>query len=590
MRDDTRGADTAFRGHHKGSDVADKYLTESEWKNFCKKPGYKAELLVKALAGLEKADKAGPQAQLKALDELDKQADVLLKAHKADKILAGYLGEMAKAGKKLRKEADEAIAKAKSSSKDDDDEDDGPPAALLDPKKLLAQLTLCKRDADRTVQFAFVDAKDKQDAALAMSPKVAGRSLFAKLQQAAGVKTGAYGSAWIDGTSLMLQLDKPLGGLVKKIRGPVKACGFKISKVVLWNEDGTVFEQEDEPEDKAAAAAPDAPATKPAAPTAKAGASAAAEVDVAGDFDARLKIVVKRLEALKAAGAEGLREIVLKVSEAGVWSRKKELNKAEPLLAEAEAMLKKVAAPPAAGGKAADAAAPGTGPAAGTAAAAKPATAGGDPVASLSDRLVRVARGVQALKASGSPLLAEAAGKLKKADTVGRGAKAFDQAHELLDEVEQLIKQGAAPAKAAPVSAGSASAGPAKAATQPVADDEADDILEPKIALQRYAKARGQVLGQLDLLAKAVQASKHAKMDEALIEIRGVRANLSANPDTLRAAREVERYLESDDVVADLDGPNPYGIDVGLQKTLLRAVYVLTASIDNYVEPGVSDD
>ncbi|RZL11200.1 MAG: hypothetical protein EOP40_03585 [Rubrivivax sp.] len=568
--------------------MADKYLTESEWKNFCKKPGYKAELLVKALAGLEKADKAGPQAQLKALDELDKQADVLLKANKADKILSGYLGEMAKAGKKLRKEADDALAKAKSSSKDDDDDEDGPPAALLDPKKLLAQLNLCKRDSDRTVQFAFVDAKDKQDAALAMSPKVAGRSLFAKLQQAAGVKTGAYGSAWIDGTALMLQLDKPLGGLVKKIRGPVKACGFKISKVVLWNEDGTVFEQEDEPEDKAAPASGDAPAAKPAAPTAKVGAAGA---DAAVDFDTRLKTVVKRLEALKATGAEGIREIVLKVSEAGVWSRKKELNKAEPLLAEAEAMLEKVAAPSGAAGKAAGAAVPGAG-------APKPATAAGDPVAAFSDRLGRAVRGVQALKAAGSPLLAEAAGKLKKADAVGR-AKAFDQANELLDEVEQLIKQGAAPGKAAPAggtpasgtSAGTGTGtGAAKAAPQPAADDEADDILEPKIALQRYAKARGQVLGQLDLLAKAVQASRHEKMDEALIEIRGVRANLSANPDTLRTAREVERYLESDDVVADLDGPNPYGIDVGLQKTLLRAVYVLTASIDNYVEPGVSDD
>jgi hypothetical protein len=235
--------------------VVDKYLTGGEWKKFCKKPEYKADPLLKAMAALEKAEKQGPDEQLKALDELDKQAEVLLKAHKADKILTNYLGEVAKASKKLRTDTSAAQAAAERASKDEDDE---PPSALLDPKKLLSQLNQCKRDPDRTVHFAFVDAKDKQPACLAMSPKMGSKMLFAKLQQASGVKTGAYGSAWVDGTQLMLQLDKPMGGLVKKIRGPVKECGFRITKAVLWNEDGTVFEQDEQADDDAAA--PGAPA------------------------------------------------------------------------------------------------------------------------------------------------------------------------------------------------------------------------------------------------------------------------------------------------------------------------------------------
>jgi hypothetical protein len=96
-----------------------------------------------------------------------------------------------------------------------------------------------------------------------MHPKLSAKKLFSKLKIATGVNTGAYGSAWIEGTSLMLQLDKPLGGLVKKVRGPVKACGFKIAKAVLWNADGTVFEQDDEAEEtvgaQAAPGAGDAP-------------------------------------------------------------------------------------------------------------------------------------------------------------------------------------------------------------------------------------------------------------------------------------------------------------------------------------------
>jgi hypothetical protein len=89
------------------------------------------------------------------------------------------------------------------------------------------------------MNFAYVDGKDKQPAMLAMHPRMSARTLFVKLQAAAGVKAGAYGSAWVDGTSLMLQLDKPMSGLVKKVRAPVRACGFRIAKAVLWNADGT---------------------------------------------------------------------------------------------------------------------------------------------------------------------------------------------------------------------------------------------------------------------------------------------------------------------------------------------------------------
>lgn len=248
--------------------MSEKGLTKAEWDKFSKGQTYKDAALIKALVALEKADKAPPEDQLKALDELVKQADTLIKAHKGDKGLAAYLTVVDKSVDKCRQEAQKALkAAAATKGKEPDkaaEEDDEPASVLLDPKRLLAQLTLCKRDPERTVQFGFVDAKDKQDAVLAMSPKMSGRKLFSKLQAELGVKTGAYGTAWVDGTQLMLQLDKPLGGLVKKVRAPVKACGFRVTKVVLWNEDGTVFEQDEDAEGATE------PAAEPTAPNAAA--------------------------------------------------------------------------------------------------------------------------------------------------------------------------------------------------------------------------------------------------------------------------------------------------------------------------------
>jgi hypothetical protein len=299
--------------------MSDKFLTEREWKNFAKGQTYKADLLSKALVALANADKAGAPAQLKALSEVEKQSDILLKAHKVDKALVNYLGELSKAAAKARKEAEQAQQAQKDAAarqnKDEDDEDDH---ALLDPGKLLTQLNLCKRDPERKVQFGFVDAKDERAATLALSPRVAGRKLFSLLQTATGVKTGAFGLAWLDGTVLMLQLDKPLSGLVKKVRAPVKACGFRITKAVLWNADGSVFEQDED------------------------GAPVVSEQpsdDLAAAFKSRLAALVPKVQAAAAAGHPAAKDITLKVREAGASAQKKAFGEAHALLDDAEALM-----------------------------------------------------------------------------------------------------------------------------------------------------------------------------------------------------------------------------------------------------------
>lgn len=139
-------------------------------------------------------------------------------------------------------------ANAKGSAGDEGDDEAG--NLLLDPQRLLTQLNLCKRDAARRVNFGFVEGHDKQPAVLALSPKIAAKKLLATLQDETGVKPGAFGTAWVEDTVLTLQLDKPLSGLVKKVRAPLQACGFRVTQVVIWNADGSVLEEEaqhDEP-------------------------------------------------------------------------------------------------------------------------------------------------------------------------------------------------------------------------------------------------------------------------------------------------------------------------------------------------------
>jgi hypothetical protein len=330
-----------------------KLVSESTWKAFVKKQKLPVELedkeLLKALVRLDKTDERKPEPRLEALKELareiPKQVTALAKLKKqlGDKPfglvkdeLYAVLEEVESQQKKLQAALD---------AESEDDDEDSKPNALLNPKLLLKQLNLCRKDPERTMKFAFVDAKDKQPAVMALHPRMGARALFTRLQTAAGVKTGAYGSAWVDGMSLMLQLDKPLSGLVKKVRAPVKACGFRITKAVLWNEDGTVFEQDDEPEDVTAETS-ESLSSKPPPTTAPPKSEGPPPLDAGLAFKARLSALLPRLKQAQTDGHHSAPEARLKASEAGVLAGKGNFTQAQALLDEAEALLERPSATP----------------------------------------------------------------------------------------------------------------------------------------------------------------------------------------------------------------------------------------------------
>ena len=322
-------------------------LSESTWTGFAKKQ--KLELddkaLVKALAAFDKTVESKPAPRLKALDEVIKeipeQVKALVKRKKelGDKPFGAakdQLYELLEVAERLHKETTKAEAQLKEG--EDDEKDEEPGSILLDPDRLFKALTSCRRNPDTTMDFGFVDARGKgQPAVLALHRKMDGKKIFSKLREETGAKTGAYGSAWVDGTSLMLQLDKPLSGLVKKVRGPVKACGFKIAKAVLWNADGTVFEQDDQAED---AVSTDAEAA--VQPSSEPGAQKALSPQT-NAFKARLKSL---LDLCAAAGdTPASKQAKLLGSEAGMFSRKGDWTQVDALMKQAEALVSAVASP-----------------------------------------------------------------------------------------------------------------------------------------------------------------------------------------------------------------------------------------------------
>ena len=221
-----------------------------------------------------------------------------------------------------------AKAQAKDDGAGEDDDEDEAPNALLDPKRLVKLLALCKRDPERRLHFAFVDAKGERPAVFTLHPRTAGRKLFAVLQQETGQKQGAYGLARMVQNVLFLTLDKPLSGLAKKVRQAVAGAGFKLSKVVIEDESGAVLDQEDEATDGQQTPGPDAPPE---------GSAPRGPIDSAPAFAARLKAL---LMALPPGGdPERARQIKVLASEAGVFSRKGDWAQVDRLMQRAEALL-----------------------------------------------------------------------------------------------------------------------------------------------------------------------------------------------------------------------------------------------------------
>jgi len=86
--------------------MSEKHLTELAWKTLIVKHKIKEVKLTKALGDLAKCAETDAAAQIKILDVIHKEADLLKKEHKADKEIETYLVEMLKEVDKNHKAAE----------------------------------------------------------------------------------------------------------------------------------------------------------------------------------------------------------------------------------------------------------------------------------------------------------------------------------------------------------------------------------------------------------------------------------------------------------------------------------------------------
>ncbi|MDY0747957.1 hypothetical protein SNE35_25875 [Paucibacter sp. R3-3] len=195
--------------------MSDKHLTELEWKRFAKGRGFKDGAFVKGLADLERAK--APDAQLSALAEIEKQSDLLLKAHKGDKELADYLGEAGKAIDKQRKLSE---FEAKKTAKDGED-DDGP-AAL--GAKMLPLLRQVAKGQDGGALPVMVAAAGKEVAVLVARRTIgpAQKKLLGEaLGNAGGIKYMSGECVW-EANAHTFVLEAKVANLAKGIKAALQ--------------------------------------------------------------------------------------------------------------------------------------------------------------------------------------------------------------------------------------------------------------------------------------------------------------------------------------------------------------------------------
>lgn len=377
--------------------MSDKSLTEAAWKAFAKGKDIKDSALLKALADLAKAERAGPDAQLKAIAEADKQVELLRKLHKGDKSIASYLDDMSKALTKEAKEAESAAAKAKA----EDDEDDDSPAALT--SKMVALVRMVPKGVELN---ALIGIASKQTAVMLSRRTVGAAQKKAVKDYLNAEAKFVVGTCLFEAGAHTFVVMSQAAGLAKKIKAAIKEqTGLNI-KVRVRGEDPDDVDEDLLEEGDAQ----------------KQGGHADAVAELKSRFDAKLKALQPSVDmVLKAGGATAP-----KVTALFKFAQDKSASGDFKAAMEALAALAKLL----------EASPPSPAPTEGS--------GGVKPDVAFNARLKALLPAIKKATDDGVPqsqavrtLVAQAGVKAKEGD--------FSAANLMLDEVETLLSAGAAP-------------------------------------------------------------------------------------------------------------------------------------------------
>jgi len=261
--------------------VSDKTLTEAEWKKFAKGRSLKDAALLKAMAELDKAKT--PEDQLSALDDIEKQSELLRKASKADKEITGYLDDLDKALVKERKLAEAGAKKAAAEEEDEEEES---------PTLLTTKMVPLLREVPKGAVLQAMIASVGKDSVVLVSRKPIGpprrKLLTAELGTTSGVKF-VTGECLFEANAHTFVLLTQAAGMAKKIKEALLKQTGQRYKIRVRGEDPNDIDDDGEPAEPGPGSAP------PVAPG-KAG-DAAFELALEGWRSARGAAVTK-LKAL----------------------------------------------------------------------------------------------------------------------------------------------------------------------------------------------------------------------------------------------------------------------------------------------------
>lgn len=312
--------------------MAEKHLTEAAWKSFAKGKDYKDAALLKALDAWSRAAKGPPQAQLDAIGLIDKEAEALKKANKADKELAAYLLDLGKALERERKDV-QAAAKAQA---DEEEEEESP--ALLTSKLVPLVRQVRKGDAMHALIATTGKATAVMLARRAISP--ARRKLLAEfLDASAGAKYIVGQCIWEEEAHTFV-VQTQATGLAKKLKAALLAQTQLRLKVRVRGEDPALVDEDLDDADLAAPGASEA---------ATGGAQTEDNAAQLLAFNARLKAMLPQVQAAMASGHAQAGDLKLKVGEAGTLARQNRFDQGRALLDEIDRLLAQAApavAPP----------------------------------------------------------------------------------------------------------------------------------------------------------------------------------------------------------------------------------------------------
>lgn len=245
--------------------MADKHLTELEWKKFAKGKGYKDAPLVQAIARLEAAK--APADQVQALTDIEKQSDTLRKANKGDKELAGYLDELDKtlSSRLVSAKGAAKMAEAKSKGKDSEagEEDEDGPAALT--TGLASMLKMVMKEVPMH-GMVVTDGK-LYGVMLSRRPMAPTRSKLLKdYLQLGAIKPPILAQCIFEKNAVTFVVEQVVGGMAKKIAKALLDQTERRWKVRVRGQDPNDVDEdlEDEGTEASAGEVPVAPPEAPA--------------------------------------------------------------------------------------------------------------------------------------------------------------------------------------------------------------------------------------------------------------------------------------------------------------------------------------